>query len=114
MATLYKEGVEGKYKWLTPKQAKKYGIPPEYKLMEETVLSHLAKILQKTGAKPSAVYSLFTDETGCKRITALCFGRRDRRGDRGGGYVASASTGRRLEEGTGRLPRVKRKRMRYS
>lgn len=27
MATLYKEGVEGKYKWLTPKQAKKYGIP---------------------------------------------------------------------------------------
>lgn len=40
--------------------------------------------------------------------------RRDRRGDRGGGYVASASTGRRLEEGTGRLPRVKRKRMRYS
>jgi hypothetical protein len=47
MATLYKEGVEGKYKWLTPKQAKKYGIPPEYKLMEETVLSHLAKILQK-------------------------------------------------------------------
>ena len=23
MATLYKEGVEGKYKWLTPKQAKK-------------------------------------------------------------------------------------------
>lgn len=70
MATLYKEGVEGKYKWLTPKQAKKYGIPPEYKLMEETVLSHLAKILQKTGAKPSVVYSLFTDETGCKRITA--------------------------------------------
>lgn len=77
MATLYKEGVEGKYKWLTPKQAKKYGIPPEYKLMEETVLSHLAKILQKTGAKPSAVYSLFTDETGCKRITALCFGIKD-------------------------------------
>lgn len=54
MATLYKEGVEGKYKWLAPKQAKKWG------------------------------------------------------------YVASASTGRRLEEGTGRLPRVKRKRMRYS
>lgn len=71
MATLYKEGVEGKYKWLTPKQAKKYGIPPEYKLMEETVLSHLAKILQKTGAKPSVVYSLFTDETGCKRIRAF-------------------------------------------
>lgn len=23
MATLYKEGVDGKYKWLTPKQAKK-------------------------------------------------------------------------------------------
>lgn len=40
-------------------------------------MSHLAKILQKTGAKPSAVYSLFTDETGCKRITALCFGIKD-------------------------------------
>lgn len=51
MATLYKEGVEGKYKWLTPKQAKKYGIPPEYKLMEETVLSHLAKIRIKQDAK---------------------------------------------------------------
>ena len=40
-------------------------------------MSHLAKILQKTGAKPSVVYSLFTDETGCKRITGLCFGIKD-------------------------------------
>lgn len=45
----------------------------EYKLLEKTVLSHLAKILQKTGAKPSAMYALFTDETG----TSLYFGIKD-------------------------------------
>lgn len=77
MATLYKEGTEGKYKWLTPKQAEKYGIPAEYKLVEKNVLPHLTRMLQKTGTKPSAIYTLFTDGTGCKRITGLKFGIKD-------------------------------------
>lgn len=77
MATLYKEGVEGKYKWLTPKQAKKIRHSAGIQIDGGNRIVTPCKDIAKTGAKPSVVYSLFTDETGCKRITGLCFGIKD-------------------------------------